>query len=958
MTSDSKQPSGQQDPSQADEHGAAAARSGGSGRDALGIALLVVSFFIGAAVVMAYVDPKDEASGVTGMVMALVDTLGISAMFLSLGLCWIGIRLFMRGVDGKLARDLGGVVLTTFTLAVLVGALSPELGGSVGDLGAMVTRQMSAQVGVVLGTAIGALFGLIVVLLPAWGLWIRPAAIAAGELPRTSAPLAPRASDSSGVSQAEAEGLLPKAPVRAPLSPAQLAGPAASPSKTKDSVSAGAPAEKVSREKPTPDNTKLSPSKVVAPSPYPPDVRREGRVPEGARPLGAGPLPSEPATARPEVPQAIPQARPAPSPSAAAAPAHEPSHEPLSAEVPRDAAAVRARDGVAAEVQPGDVRPVGRATDVHGGVPAPVVDVRAGQRGSAQQPVAGSASAAASGHAALAGLSAAASAGAAAGANSDARSGATAPIAEREAPDEPETFADTVARAGAYAEPTVTPLDRTPPKPSWEQSDLFEEPVDAYGTPLSLVEALRHADEEGEQAPAEEPEAAESVAAEVEPSWGDQPLDDEVFEETVKPIAVAEAAPPMASEGDTEVDEELEPEFEAQASRVEETPIAAEPASEKDAESVSSSDSQVADERGDDGEASRDDLRAELRGFIDLRGSRPTEVRAPESEESAASEGSIGEVRVRSSVESVVEAPDEAPVEALAPSVRAENAADEHAAEERPNEAGSNDTVSNEVASHESSSSQAAAVESASKHASAKPAVVIRSLFGEEEPAPSASAATSASAPEVVADAPREDIAAESATDSATDSGAASGGDSGAAEVVLEPARKPKRKSKSAARGEALAASSAATGDSAESAAQADETVAASSAGSVDAASPSEDPSAASSEPQARELEVEPDRDTGGEPGDEPHVELTPAKPRGRSRLTVDEVVFKAGCLFVERQRVAVSMLQREFGLDFDAATSVLDQLQRAGLIGPYLGGQRRDILMTMDEWQELVAVE
>ena len=39
--------------------------------------------------------------------------------------------------------------------------------------------------------------------------------------------------------------------------------------------------------------------------------------------------------------------------------------------------------------------------------------------------------------------------------------------------------------------------------------------------------------------------------------------------------------------------------------------------------------------------------------------------------------------------------------------------------------------------------------------------------------------------------------------------------------------------------------------------------------------------------------------------------------------------------------------------LDFDAATHILDRLQEAGLIGPYVGGHRRDILMSADEWQE-----
>ena len=68
------------------------------------------------------------------------------------------------------------------------------------------------------------------------------------------------------------------------------------------------------------------------------------------------------------------------------------------------------------------------------------------------------------------------------------------------------------------------------------------------------------------------------------------------------------------------------------------------------------------------------------------------------------------------------------------------------------------------------------------------------------------------------------------------------------------------------------------------------------------------------------------------------------------SRCLTDEGIEH---VVLERGRVAVSMLQREFSLDFKQATAVLDQLQEAGLIGPYMGGQRRDILLTLEEWRE-----
>ncbi|MEY2745586.1 MAG: hypothetical protein RL112_628 [Planctomycetota bacterium] len=95
----------------------------------------------------------------------------------------------------------------------------------------------------------------------------------------------------------------------------------------------------------------------------------------------------------------------------------------------------------------------------------------------------------------------------------------------------------------------------------------------------------------------------------------------------------------------------------------------------------------------------------------------------------------------------------------------------------------------------------------------------------------------------------------------------------------------------------------------------------------------------------------------------EPQVELQPqAGAPGASikQLALDpsrkDLLDEVGCLFVERGRVAVSMLQKQYGMDFDEACVVLDDLQELGLIGPYLGGQRRDILLTRDQWKERLA--
>jgi len=86
-------------------------------------------------------------------------------------------------------------------------------------------------------------------------------------------------------------------------------------------------------------------------------------------------------------------------------------------------------------------------------------------------------------------------------------------------------------------------------------------------------------------------------------------------------------------------------------------------------------------------------------------------------------------------------------------------------------------------------------------------------------------------------------------------------------------------------------------------------------------------------------------------------LQPTPApRPEPSVALEVEgegwnKLVYDAGCVILEQERVAVSMLERRFGIDFDQACRVLDELQQAGLIGPYMGGRTRDILLTREQW-------
>ncbi|MFN0008608.1 MAG: DNA translocase FtsK [Planctomycetota bacterium] len=121
----------------------------------------------------------------------------------------------------------------------------------------------------------------------------------------------------------------------------------------------------------------------------------------------------------------------------------------------------------------------------------------------------------------------------------------------------------------------------------------------------------------------------------------------------------------------------------------------------------------------------------------------------------------------------------------------------------------------------------------------------------------------------------------------------------------------------------------------------------------------------ADGETQVDEDEAQIDEDEAQ--GQEPEVTLKPvaaSRPRKKSSPNAPKasgdrhavLLAEIGCHLLDRGRVAVSMLQREYGMDFAEATKVLDELQQMGLIGPYLGGQRRDILLTREEWLEKVS--
>ncbi|MCB9914692.1 MAG: hypothetical protein H6828_06020 [Planctomycetes bacterium] len=202
--------------------------------------------------------PEKEPDVMGRFAKAVIDFGGAApSLLFGVAMMTLGARVFLNGPIASLAQHLSGVLGVSVGLAVLLGAFSPTLGGAVGDnTGGMVARNLTLVPGV--------LFGAATLALAVWMAWLRDSGLVG--LSRNSYPALRDASEEQavGVSAAEAEALLPdEVEEEEELAATALDATAASLEER--------PAWALHNE---------------APHPYPTDVRREGRIPVGARPLG------------------------------------------------------------------------------------------------------------------------------------------------------------------------------------------------------------------------------------------------------------------------------------------------------------------------------------------------------------------------------------------------------------------------------------------------------------------------------------------------------------------------------------------------------------------------------------------------------------------------------------------------------------------------------------------------
>ena len=68
-----------------------------------------------------------------------------------------------------------------------------------------------------------------------------------------------------------------------------------------------------------------------------------------------------------------------------------------------------------------------------------------------------------------------------------------------------------------------------------------------------------------------------------------------------------------------------------------------------------------------------------------------------------------------------------------------------------------------------------------------------------------------------------------------------------------------------------------------------------------------------------------------------------------------DEHFVEAGKFIIDKDKASIGMLQRVFKIGFNRAARIMDQLAGAGVVGEEEGTKPRKVLMTMDEFEQLV---
>lgn len=93
-------------------------------------------------------------------------------------------------------------------------------------------------------------------------------------------------------------------------------------------------------------------------------------------------------------------------------------------------------------------------------------------------------------------------------------------------------------------------------------------------------------------------------------------------------------------------------------------------------------------------------------------------------------------------------------------------------------------------------------------------------------------------------------------------------------------------------------------------------------------------------------------KETETSPPSAPNAEFN-STPNAHSKI--DPYFEAAGRFIINREKASIGMLQRNYKIGFNRASSIMDQLYTAGVVGPELGTKPRKILMTEKEFIEAI---
>ena len=98
----------------------------------------------------------------------------------------------------------------------------------------------------------------------------------------------------------------------------------------------------------------------------------------------------------------------------------------------------------------------------------------------------------------------------------------------------------------------------------------------------------------------------------------------------------------------------------------------------------------------------------------------------------------------------------------------------------------------------------------------------------------------------------------------------------------------------------------------------------------------------------SNELEEHMNADIGGD-------SIPVSDGEGEGGNARDQYFVEAGKLIIDKDKASIGMLQRMFKIGFNRAARIMDQLSDAGVVGPEEGTKPRKVLMTAEEFEELL---